>query len=44
MIARTSVVYIVEIAAFASELCEQRSDYPVVRVQCLLELLDAIHD
>ena len=44
MIARSSVFYIVEIAAFAREFCEQRGEYPVVRRQRLLELLDAIHD
>ena len=44
MIARSSDIYIVESAAFAGELCEQGSEYPVVRVQRLLELLDAIHD
>jgi hypothetical protein len=42
MIARNSVFYFAEITAFPGELCEQRGEHPIVRVERLLELLDAI--
>jgi len=44
MIACASILSVVKSAVRAGQLAEQRGEHPVLRIQRLLERLDAIHD